>query len=50
MIKLALAIGFLAVFGFVAYALVANLNNHFKKENDKINKPKNKTENEQENN
>jgi hypothetical protein len=38
MIRLALAVGFLAVFGLVGYALVLLLTNHFK---DKNNKPNN---------
>ena len=39
MIRLALAVGFLSVFGFVAYALVVLLTNHLnknKKSNEKI--------------
>lgn len=50
MIKLAFAIGFLAVFGLVAYCLVLLLSNHFKKENNKINnqqKPENQNNHEQ---
>jgi hypothetical protein len=36
MIRLALAVGFLAVFGLVAYAIVLLLTNHFsKKDNNK---------------
>ena len=33
MIRLALAVGFLAVFGFVAYAIVLLLTNYFQKQN-----------------
>lgn len=43
MVKLTICIGFLAVFGFVAYALVSMLSNHFKKDNDQINKSINKS-------
>ncbi len=39
MIRLALAVGFLAVFGFVAYAIVLLLTKHFQ---DQQNKDKNK--------
>lgn len=45
MVKLALAIGFLAVFGFVAFALSLMLKNFFKNENDKINNQENKKSN-----
>jgi phage shock protein PspC (stress-responsive transcriptional regulator) len=37
MIRLAIAVGFLAVFGFVAYAIVALLTNHFKNKNNSNN-------------
>jgi hypothetical protein len=33
MLRLAFAIGFLSVFGFVAYALVLLLDKHFSKQN-----------------
>jgi hypothetical protein len=33
MIRLTIAIGFLSVFAFVAYALVLMLDNHFSKKN-----------------
>jgi preprotein translocase subunit Sss1 len=39
MIRLALAVGFLAVFGLVGYAVILLLTNHFKNENK--NKPNN---------
>jgi len=42
MIKLTLAIGFLAVFGFVAYALILMLQHFFKNQNNKNNNLKNK--------
>ena len=35
MIRLALAVGFLAVFGLVAYALLLLLTNHFSNKNNK---------------
>lgn len=50
MTKLALAIGFLAVFGLVAFVTIHLLVDHFKKQNDKINQestPKTTQENEQ---
>lgn len=45
MIKLALALGFIAVFGIVAYAIVILLINQFSNQNNKLNKkqPKQKT-------
>jgi phage shock protein PspC (stress-responsive transcriptional regulator) len=40
MIRLALAVGFMAVFGIVAYAIVLLLTHHFKnKENNNQNNP-----------
>ena len=41
MIRLALAVGFLAVFGLVGYAVILLLTNHFKNENKNENKPNN---------
>lgn len=40
MIKLAVAVGFLAVFGLVAYVSVTLLINHFKNKENKENKEK----------
>jgi hypothetical protein len=40
MIRLALAVGFLAVFGLVGYAVILLLANHFQNKNQ--NKPNNK--------
>jgi hypothetical protein len=40
MIRLALAIGFLSVFGVVAYAVVLLLSNHFSKNQNKQNNSK----------
>lgn len=42
MIRLALAVGFLAVFGFVAYAIIVLLVNYFKNQNNVKKKPKTK--------
>ena len=39
MIKLALAVGFLAVFGIVAYAIVLLLTNYFSNKNNSNNQP-----------
>jgi hypothetical protein len=40
MLRLALAIGFLSVFGIVAYAVVVLLSNHFSKNQNKQNNSK----------
>jgi hypothetical protein len=40
MVRLALAIGFLSVFGIVAYAVVLLLSNHFSKNQNKPNNSK----------
>lgn len=41
MIRLALAVGFLAVFGIVGYAIVLLLTNHFSKNKPNNDKPTN---------
>lgn len=40
MIRLALAVGFLAVFGLVGYAVILLLTNYFQNKKEKENKPK----------
>ena len=42
MIRLALAVGFLAVFGLAAYAIVLLLTNYFQKQQNKNNPKQNK--------
>ena len=43
MVRLVIAVGFLAVFGFVAYVIVVLLKDHFNKKNETLNQKQSKT-------